>query len=263
MARPRIVALYTDYGSSDARAGVLRGVVTSLAPEAEVLDVCHGVPPGDLCGAAYRMLCAVPFLPRGTIHVCDVARRGVASRTVAVRAGGHTLLAADDGVLAPVIEALGGAAEARVVTNEKLQRPRRGDERGRDVMGPVAAHLLRGIEFALVGAPAGPLAELPEFAPRADGDRVVGRVLDVDAAGRVVTSFVEGDLPGGGAAWMLRVGATDVPVAGGDGPASALVAEPGSGQFIVIDESGGRTSGAAARLGCARGDAVTALWRIA
>jgi uncharacterized protein (TIGR00299 family) protein len=189
MARPRLVALYTDFGHRDVYAGVLRAILRTLAPESEVVDICHEVPSGDRHAAAFMLLSSVPYLPRGTIHLCVVDPGvGTSRMLVAVRAGGHTFIGPDNGVFAPVIEALGGVTEARYLTNEKLQGPRRGATfHGRDVMAPVAAHLVRGIDFANVGERAGALEELPGFAPDVATERVSGRVLHVAAhAGRAV-----------------------------------------------------------------------------
>jgi S-adenosylmethionine hydrolase len=266
MSRPRIVALYTDFGLADVYAGVMRGVVTTLAPEAEILDVCHAIAPGDRHEGAFMLLSTVPFLPRGTIHVCVVDPGvGTDRAIVAVRAGGHTFIAPDNGVLHPVVEALGGAAEVRTVANERLQRPKRGNTfHGRDVMAPVAAHLVRGIEFALVGDVRAGLIELPGFAPVAGPDRVDGRVLHVDRFGNVVTNLVAGDLAGGfEAGWRLRVGGTVVEtwadtygrVAPGE-----LLAYPGSAAFLEIAV---RDGSAAERIGARRGEPVAAERRIA
>lgn len=263
LVRPRIVALVTDFGLADAYVGVMRGVIKTLSPEAEVLDVCHAVRPGDLHEGAFMLLSAVPFLPKGTIHVCVVDPGvGTGRRIVAVRAGGHTLIGPDNGVLAPVVEALGGAAEARYLTNERLQRPRRGTTfQGRDVMAPVAAHLVRGIDFALVGEVAASLAELPGFAPVAGPDRVAGRVLHVDRFGNVVTNFVVSDLAGEVAAWTIFVGgasvATWTDAYGNVAPGEAL-AYVGSVGFVEVAV---RDGSAAQRFGVAAGAEVTALRR--
>ncbi|MCE9637629.1 MAG: SAM-dependent chlorinase/fluorinase [Planctomycetes bacterium] len=263
MARPRFVALTTDFGLTDVYAGILRGVIRTLSPEAEVLDVSHAVAPGDLHEAAFFLLSAVPFLPKGTIHLCVVDPGvGTARRVIAVRAGGHTLVAPDNGVLAPVVEALGGLQEARYVTNERLMRPRRGMTfQGRDVMAPVCAHLCRGIDFALVGDAATAIEPLPGFAPAVGPDRCVGRVLHVDRFGNVVTNFVPGDLTGARDDWRVVVG--DHAVArwadtyGAVAPGE-LLAYPGSVGFIEIAVREGH---AADRLGARRGAAVTAMRR--
>ncbi len=265
MARPRLVALYTDFGSRDVYAGVMRGVLRTLAPESEVLDVCHEIPAGDRHAAAFMLLSAVPFLPRGTIHLCVVDPGvGTSRMIVAARAGGHTFVGPDNGVFAPVVEALGGVTEARYLTNEKLQGPRRSRTfHGRDVMAPVAAHLVRGIDFASVGDAAGPLEELPGFAPDVTPQRVVGRVLHVDHFGNVVTNVLPAEVPGGGDAWHFDVAGERIARWGGafgDAAPGELIVYAGSVGFLEVAV---RDGDAANRLNAKAGAAVTATRRTA
>jgi S-adenosylmethionine hydrolase len=269
MARPRLVALYSDFGNRDVYAGVLRAILRTLAPESEVVDICHEVPAGDRHAAAFMLLSAVPYLPRGTIHLCVVDPGvGTSRMLVAARAGGHTFIGPDNGVFAPVIEALGGVTEARYLTNEKLQGPRRGATfHGRDVMAPVAAHLVRGIDFANVGEQAAPLLDLPGFAPDVAAERVTGRVLHVDHFGNLVTNLLPAEVPGGAAAWDLAVG-TDGTAAStriarwaetyGDAEPGELLVYPGSVGFLEVAV---RDGNAAERLRARTGSSVTATRR--
>ena len=261
MARPRFVALVTDFGLVDVYVGVLRGVIRTLSPEADVLDVCHAVAPGDRHEAAFFLLSAVPFLPKGTIHLCVVDPGvGTPRKVIAIRAGGHTFVGPDNGVFAPIVDALGGVQEARYVTNERLQRPRRGNTfQGRDVMAPVCAHLCRGIDFALVGEVAPGIEPLAGFAPTVDDTRGDGRVLHVDRYGNVVTNFVPADLRGPREEWRLVAGDTTIrrwADTYGDVAPGELLAYPGSVGFVEI---AARDGSAAERIGAARGAPVTAL----
>jgi len=260
MARPRIVSLFTDFGTTDVYAGVVRGLIRTMAPEAEVLDVTHGIAPGDRHEAAFMLLSAVPFLPRGSIHLCIVDPGvGTERRIIAVRAAGHTFVGPDNGCLAPVVDALGGAAELRYVTNEKLQRRRRSEPfHGRDVMAPVVAHLVRGINFANVGEQAESLVLLPGFEPEQDGDVVRGRVLHTDRFGNLATNLLLDEVPGLGRERVLAVDGTDVPRLGktfADVGPGELVVYVGSVGFLEV---GVRDGNAAERLQAGNGTLVTA-----
>lgn len=260
MARPRMVALFTDFGTADVYAGVVRALVKSMAPTAEVVDLCHQIPAGDRYAGAFMLLSAVPYLPRGTVHLCVVDPGvGTDRRIVAVRAGGHTFVAPDNGVLAPVVEALGGIAEARYLTNEKLQRTRRSSTfHGRDVMAPVAAHLVRGIDFAMVGEAADGILDLPGFAPEVAEDVVRGRVLHVDHFGNLATNVLPADLGGEPADWELTVGGKAVTrwaATYGDAAPGETLAYTGSVGFVEVAV---RDGSAAAVLGVESGAAVEA-----
>ena len=263
MARPRLVALYTDFGHRDVYAGVLRGILKTLAPEAETVDICHEIPAGDRHAAAFMLLSAVPYLPRGTIHLCVVDPGvGTSRMLVAARAGGHTLIGPDNGVFAPVAEALGGVTAARYLTNEKLQGPRRSDTfHGRDIMAPVAAHLVRGIDFATVGDSAGPLEELAGFAPEVTEGCVTGRVLHVDHFGNLITNVLPSEVPGLGASWDLAIAGTRVTRWGrnyGDAEPGEAFVYTGSVGFLEVAVPLGN---AAERLRARAGDPVTATRR--
>ena len=263
MARPRLVALYTDFGTSDVYAGVLRGTVKSMAPEVEAIDVTHGIEPGDVFAAAFALLSAVPFLPRGTVHLCVVDPGvGTSRRVLAVRAAGHTFVGPDNGVLAPVVEALGGPTDLREVTNERLMRKRRSATfHGRDVMAPVVAHLARGIDFANVGDEVAGMVPLPGFTPHVADGRAAGRVLHVDRFGNVITNLLPGDLAGPAGSWDLRVagrgierwGTTFADVAPGE-----LLVYPGSVGFLEVAV---RDGSAARELPARPGDPVDATRR--
>src|SRR4051794_17665236 len=67
-----IVTFTTDFGAHDGYVGALKGVVLSLAPQATLVDIAHGVPAGDVAAGAVALAQAAPMFPRGTIHVAVV-----------------------------------------------------------------------------------------------------------------------------------------------------------------------------------------------
>src|SRR5438552_3117872 len=69
---PPIITLTTDFGTSDAFVGVMKGVILGIAPDARIVDLTHEVPPQDVLAGAYLLRGAAPYFPRGTIHVAVV-----------------------------------------------------------------------------------------------------------------------------------------------------------------------------------------------
>ena len=47
MQRP-IVTLTTDFGTADTFVGTMKGVILGIAPEAQIVDLTHQVPPRDV-----------------------------------------------------------------------------------------------------------------------------------------------------------------------------------------------------------------------
>src|SRR5262249_23939730 len=67
-----LIALTTDFGTSDPWVGIVKGVIATRAPGVTVIDVTHGVPPQDVLAGALILKHAIPYFPHGTIHVVVV-----------------------------------------------------------------------------------------------------------------------------------------------------------------------------------------------
>ncbi|HEY6476415.1 MAG TPA: SAM-dependent chlorinase/fluorinase, partial [Polyangia bacterium] len=67
-----IVTFTTDFGAHDGYVGALKGVVLTLAPQATLVDIAHGVPARDVAAGAVALAQAAPLFPAGTIHVVVV-----------------------------------------------------------------------------------------------------------------------------------------------------------------------------------------------
>src|SRR4051794_37925871 len=101
MAR-RIVTLTTDFGTTDGYVGEMKGVLLSQAPEIDVVDITHDIPPQDVERARLTIARVWRRFPAGTIHVV-VVDPGVGSPRagLAVQSGERFLVGPDNGVLSP------------------------------------------------------------------------------------------------------------------------------------------------------------------
>jgi S-adenosylmethionine hydrolase len=62
MRRP-ILTLTTDFGASDHYAGAMKGVILSICPQAQIVDICHDVTPFQIAEGAYVIAQAYRLLP--------------------------------------------------------------------------------------------------------------------------------------------------------------------------------------------------------
>src|SRR5207249_5964350 len=98
--RYRHISFLSDYGSTDEFAGVCRGVILRIAPEATVIDVTHGIRPQDVHEGALMLARSVRYLPVG-VHLA-VVDPAVGSRRLPVpvaAADGSVLVGPDNGLL--------------------------------------------------------------------------------------------------------------------------------------------------------------------
>jgi len=197
MPIPARITLLTDFGPKDPFIGIMKGVIASIAPEALVIDLCHGVSPHRIEEAAFLLLSSYRFFPPGTIHVA-VIDPGVGGRRriLGILAGGYTFLVPDNGLIGPVLGEIGEPVEARSIENTSyFLQPVSRTFHGRDIFAPVAAHFARGIPLAEFGPPAGEFVRLPFPVASRKGRIVEGGVIHVDHFGNLITNVPlrEGD----------------------------------------------------------------------
>ena len=97
---PPIITLLTDFGTSDAYVGIMKGVILGINPEVRIVDLTHAVPPQQVLPAALLLRSAVPFFPPGTIHVVVVDPGvGSARRALLIETAHGVLIGPDNGVL--------------------------------------------------------------------------------------------------------------------------------------------------------------------
>src|SRR5438552_18432940 len=95
-----IVTLVTDFGTVDSYVAEMRGVLSTYAPKATLVDITHDVSPGDVRAAQYILSRTWMFFPEGTIYVAVVdAGVGPDRRVLGATRFGRYFLAADNGLL--------------------------------------------------------------------------------------------------------------------------------------------------------------------
>lgn len=255
-----LVTFLSDYGYVDEFAGACRTVIARLAPEVRVIDLTHGIPPGDVRRGALALEAAVSRSgPAVHLAVVDPGV-GTERRAVALRAGESYLVGPDNGLLARAAARLGGVAAAVDISATPLRlEPVSATFHGRDLFAPVAAHLAAGRPLAASGDRLDPgsltALELPE--PGRDGDALVAHVVYVDRFGNLVLDARADDIAAAPASPLsIGVGGRLFEALRG------VTFADGNGGLVVYDDSSGRLGiavdggSAAERLGVERDDEV-------
>jgi S-adenosylmethionine hydrolase len=184
-----IVTLLTDYGRDDDFVGVCHGVIRGIHPEAQIIDVAHGLPRYAVRQGALVLRNTLPYMPVG-VHVAVIDPQvGTERRAVALGTGdGRILVGPDNGLLSLAWERCGGVERAVDISRSPHRlEPVSATFHGRDIFAPVAAHLAAGAELADAGDPLDPdvlaVVALPE--PRTEDGELVAHALVVDRFGNV------------------------------------------------------------------------------
>jgi S-adenosyl-L-methionine hydrolase (adenosine-forming) len=210
-----IVTLLTDYGRDDDFVGVCHGVIRSIDPDAQIVDITHGIRRYAVRQGAIVLRNTLPYMPVG-VHVAVVDPQvGTERRAVALRTcDGRIPVGPDNGVLSLAWKRCGGTEMAVDVTRSPHRlEPVSATFHGRDIFAPVAARLASGAELADAGDPVEPDAlaavDLPK--PRREEGGIVAHALVVDRFGNAGLNVDHDDLAGSG---ITLGGAVELEVGG-------------------------------------------------
>lgn len=186
-----VIALFTDFGTRDAYVAQLKGAILSIHPTAQLVDLTHEVRAFDVRAAAYLLDASARYFPGRTIFVAVVdpgvgtARRPVLLVTQAEK----YYVGPDNGLFTRVMEREGFQA-AYMLTQTVYFLPQVSTTfHGRDLFGPVAAHLACGVEPARFGPQLTDLVRLPYAQPQRTEETVVGEVAYLDHYGNIATNI--------------------------------------------------------------------------
>jgi len=152
-----IITLTTDFGYDDGFVGTVKGVILRIAPDVQLVDLTHSVSPQNIQQGAMALWRAVPFFPAGTVHLAVVDPGvGTKRRPIALRIGTQLFVGPDNGLFSPFLEDAekhGDRSTFIHLTNPDYWLPKVSHTfHGRDIFGPVAAHLANGVAMEKMGA---------------------------------------------------------------------------------------------------------------
>jgi S-adenosyl-L-methionine hydrolase (adenosine-forming) len=186
------ITFLTDFGLQDDFVGTCHGVIATIAPDARVIDLTHGIDPQAVLQGALVLRNAIQFAPTG-VHLAvvdpDVGgnRRAVA---VATR-DGRRFVGPDNGLLLLAADELGiDAVHELTDPRYRLAEVSR-TFHARDIFAPAAAHLAVGVPVAELGPQLDPATLVRLELPRTEMGRAQVRatVLIVDRFGNVATNM--------------------------------------------------------------------------
>ena len=211
----KTVSFLSDYGAKDEFVGVVKSVIRSIAPDVQITDITHGIPRHDIRAGSLALARASQYLNPGIVlAIVDPGvgsdRRGVAVELSAADSEGihSVLIGPDNGLLAPAVALLGGAARAVSLTNADLHLPSAGATfAGRDIFAPAAAHLCAGVPFEELGEEIPVATLMPAVIPSAQiqADQIVAEILWIDHFGNAQLNIGPDDISPLGERFALKI----------------------------------------------------------
>lgn len=208
------IVLLTDFGTKDAYAASMKGVIFSLLAEARVIDLTHEVEPQKIKQAAFLLEASYRYFPKGSIFV-SVVDPGVGSerQILAAKTSQGIFLAPDNGLLTLVLKKE-KSCELRAVTNSRFFLAKVSPTfHGRDCFAPTAARLAKNPAlFSKLGPVARGYKKLNLPQPRSKGGRILGEIIYFDHFGNAFTNLSKDLFKGAGrkSKYLVRVGGKEL-----------------------------------------------------
>ncbi len=184
------IVLITDFGLKDPYVGVMKGVIKTINPEAQIIDLTHNVRQFDINAAAVILLVSAKYFPRGTIFTC-VVDPGVGSsrRAILIVTKKYYLVGPDNGCLSLLAEE-DGVIGVYDISESPYRLPRvSGTFHGRDIFAPIAAWLSRGLRPEQLGKRIDDYVKLDIQKPRITASVVEGTIIYIDHFGNIMSNI--------------------------------------------------------------------------
>lgn len=197
VARNPIITLTTDFGNNDHFIGTMKGVILSIEPDAQIIDICHSVQAFDVLDGALTISQAYSYFPTGTIHMVVVDPGvGTARRPLIVSSDRQHFVAPDNGVLSLIYQREQRLSARHVTGEHYFLQPVSNTFHARDVFSPVAAYLAKGVDPEKFGEAVSDFVRFSAPKPKpVNANTLRGVVLKVDRFGNLITNITPQDAP--------------------------------------------------------------------
>jgi S-adenosylmethionine hydrolase len=193
-----VIVFLTDFGTTDDAVAICKGVIKTLAPAAEIIDLTHQVTPYSISEGARLLGRTSQYYPSGTIFLTVVDPGvGTSRRSIIVRTKRDQYFVLPDNGLITLVVDRDGIAGIREITNPKwsLAGSSSSTFHGRDIYSPAAAHLQRGEDWTDAGPELKSVTRLDIPHVSVDSRGIQGQVVALDGPyGNLVTNIEGGDL---------------------------------------------------------------------
>jgi S-adenosyl-L-methionine hydrolase (adenosine-forming) len=186
------IALLTDFGLQDQYAASIKGVILSINPSVNIIDITHEIQPYRTRQAAYVLWSAYDYFPKGTIFV-NIVDPGVGSnrRIIIIETKKYIFIAPDDGLLDFILYQEKNSKAIEVMQSslkEFIPGSISSTFHGRDIIAPIAAHISKNVPLLRFGKTFSML-EAPSPFITSHADAATACILHIDRFGNIITNI--------------------------------------------------------------------------
>jgi S-adenosyl-L-methionine hydrolase (adenosine-forming) len=186
-----MIALLTDFGLKDGYVGTMKGVIKSINPGEDIIDLSHEIKPQNVQEAGFILWQSYQYFPENTIFLC-VVDPGVGSnrKILFIKTEKYFFLAPDNGLLDYVIsrenEIAGYHIDMQKFKNEELSNT----FHGRDIFAPLAANFSRNHNLKYFGKKISVEKKDLFIDINTDKRKYKGKIIHIDIFGNAISNML-------------------------------------------------------------------------
>ena len=184
-----LIAILTDFGDSDPYVGIMKGVISRIAPDLNLIDLNHHIPPGDIQQGAFHLWQTAEYFPSDAVFLAVVDPGvGTQRKGLFFQRGDQVFIGPDNGLFSYLGYKTPTMAWELANPDFQLQ-DLSSTFHGRDIFAPAAAYATLGTRGDQFGEIIGSLNHLPSPVCQINEDHLEGEVFSIDQFGNLITSL--------------------------------------------------------------------------
>ena len=182
------ITVLTDFGLKDPYVGIMKGVMLSINPHLNIVDISHEVEAQAVREGCFLIDEYYRYFSPGTVHLCVVDPTvGGSRKPLIVTKGDHAFVGPDNGLFTLVFR--DGATVHEIADSRFLPARVSGTFHGRDVFAPAAAYLTRGTAACEFGPPVAEPVKFGDLFPSVEDDVMIGEIVRIDRFGNAISNI--------------------------------------------------------------------------
>ena len=210
MPDKKLITMTTDFGLTDYFVAAMKGVIYSINPAAEIVDISHQIPAHDIYAAAFTLMSCYKDFPRNTIHLVVVDPGvGSARRPIMVMTDEHNFIGPDNGVFSYIYQREHVNRVVHFTTEHYFRQPVSNTFHGRDVFAACAAYVSKLVDWKMMGEEVNDPVRFNTPTPTVVSENHIrGSVIHIDRFGNIITNLTPAELTSErvGAGARVRIG---------------------------------------------------------
>jgi len=190
----QIIGLITDFGDRGQHyVASMKGVILSINPKANIIDIAHNITPFSIIEAAYIIKSTYSLYPKNTIFII-VVDPGVGSNReiILIRTkSGYFFIGPNNGIFTNVFDSSELSKCIHIKNEQYFNIPVSKTFHGRDIMAPIGAYITKGVNIDKFGSkfPVTKLINFPIELKKISDNKIRCTIQYIDDFGNLITNI--------------------------------------------------------------------------